>query len=147
LVGLPPRTPAEAEQLGPDWRALYLRGKAGLVSEVLLHPDDLTEEEAYALEGVYAVTGGPLRDLGLLARYFLRLLFGRRRGPAGGEPPSAEGSAADRPAAVVVAVAAVVPGKTAAPRAIGRHQHRPVLGPHRGALRVQSPEEVSAWES
>jgi lipopolysaccharide/colanic/teichoic acid biosynthesis glycosyltransferase len=121
LVGLPPRTPAEVEQLGPDWQALYLRGKAGLVSEVLLHLDDLAEEEVYALEGVYAVTGGSLRDLGLLTRYLLRVLFGRgQAAPAlsdrttGGEPCSSEGSYAGQSAAAVLAVAAAVSGGASA---------------------------------
>jgi lipopolysaccharide/colanic/teichoic acid biosynthesis glycosyltransferase len=121
LVGLPPRTSTEVEQLGPDWQALYLRSKAGLVSEVLLHPDDLAEEEVYALEGVYAVTRGSLRDFGLLTRYLLRVLFGRgQAAPAlsdrttGGEPGSAEGSYAGQSAAAVLAVAAAVSGEASA---------------------------------
>jgi lipopolysaccharide/colanic/teichoic acid biosynthesis glycosyltransferase len=121
LVGLPPRTPAEVEQLGPDWQALYLRGKAGIVSEVLLHPNNLAEEEAYALEGVDALTRSPFRDLGLLTRYLLRVLFGRGRaapvlsdGTTGGEPYFAEGAYAGQPPTALLAVAAAASGKKAA---------------------------------
>jgi hypothetical protein len=74
LVGLPPRTPEEIRRLGPDWRALYLEGEAGIVSETLLAPEPLSEEEVYATEAVYAATGGAVHNLGLLLRYLLRVL-------------------------------------------------------------------------
>jgi lipopolysaccharide/colanic/teichoic acid biosynthesis glycosyltransferase len=143
LVGLPPRTPEEVEQLGPDWQALYLRDKAGIVSEMLLHPNDLAEEEAYALEGVYAVAGGPLRDLGLLTRYLLRLLFGRGRAAPVVSDHATEGSYAGQAAAAVLAVAATVSGETAAHRVVTRHDCHPSPNPYR-ALPLQAPDSLSA---
>jgi hypothetical protein len=86
LVGLPPRTPEEVQQLGPDWRALYLQGRAGIVSENLLAPETPSEEETYATEGVYAVTGGVGRDLGLLLGYLCGVLCGGRGGSFSREP-------------------------------------------------------------
>jgi lipopolysaccharide/colanic/teichoic acid biosynthesis glycosyltransferase len=78
LVGLPPRTPEEVRLLGPDWQAFYLQGKTGILSENLLASETASEEEAYATEGVYAVSGGAGRDLGLLLRYLARVLCGDR---------------------------------------------------------------------
>jgi hypothetical protein len=74
LVGLPPRTPEQVRKLPPDWRALYLRGRAGIISVTLLDVEQPSEEEVYAAEGAYAVAGGFLHDLGLLFRYALTVL-------------------------------------------------------------------------
>jgi lipopolysaccharide/colanic/teichoic acid biosynthesis glycosyltransferase len=150
LVGLPPRTPEEVEQLGSDWQALYLRGSAGLVSEVLLHPNDLVEEEAYALEGVYVVTGSPFRDLGLLTRYLLRVIFGRGRAipllserTIGGDLCSSKGGLPRQSVPAVLAVAATVSAETAAHRVVSRRDCHPSPNPYR-ALPLQAPDILSA---
>lgn len=79
LVGLPPRAPDEVRRLAPDWRALYLRGRVGIISGTLIDLELPTEEEAYAAEGAYAVAGGWLHDLGLLFRYALAVLGCREK--------------------------------------------------------------------
>ena len=75
LVGVSTRTPDEIRSLPPDWRTLYLKAKAGLVTEALivfgLSPD---EDEIYSAEAFYSVSAGPLHDFKLLTRYFARLL-------------------------------------------------------------------------
>jgi lipopolysaccharide/colanic/teichoic acid biosynthesis glycosyltransferase len=79
LVGLPARTPDEVRSLAPDWRALYLRSKAGILNVTLIDLEFPTEEEAYAAEGGYAVAGGLLHDFGLLIRYVLAVVGARKK--------------------------------------------------------------------
>jgi hypothetical protein len=82
LVGLPARSPREVKRLGTDWQALYLRGKAGIISETLLHGGFPTREEVYATEGIYVMTGSLTRDMRLFLLYLLRMLWQPRRGLA-----------------------------------------------------------------
>jgi hypothetical protein len=91
LVGLPPRTPEEVEALDPDLLALYLRSRVGIISETLLIPDPLCEEEVYATEGFYAVRAGWAHDLGLVQRYLVTVLRGGRL-RVGTTPPAGAGS-------------------------------------------------------
>jgi lipopolysaccharide/colanic/teichoic acid biosynthesis glycosyltransferase len=110
LVGVPPRPREAVEGLGPDWKSLYLRTKAGLVTEAAIRyatPPD--EDESFAAEAFYAVTTGWNADVRLLARFLGRALFGglvpRRfraagdtRAPMYAEPeaaPVTEGRAAE----------------------------------------------------
>jgi lipopolysaccharide/colanic/teichoic acid biosynthesis glycosyltransferase len=75
LVGVPPRTRGEVRALPHDWRALYLRAKAGVVTEASVHcGDDPTPDELYSAEAFYAVTAGVRRDLRLLVGYVGRAL-------------------------------------------------------------------------
>jgi hypothetical protein len=77
LVGVPPRSPEEIKALKPDWQFLYLRAKAGIVSEAAVcYGENPSEEELYASEAHYAVTGGWWRDLRILVRYFGRVFLG-----------------------------------------------------------------------
>lgn len=77
FVGLPPRTPDEVKQLPNDWMTLYLRSKAGIVTEASVRPAaNLTDDDLYAADAVYAACAGWTYDLKLLARYFARSLFG-----------------------------------------------------------------------
>ena len=87
FVGVAPRAKDEIADLPDDWRALYLRSKAGIVTEAYVnwgtHP---TEDEQYAAEAFYSVSVGIRHDLRLLVRYFIRLLGIRPR--AGRRVPS-----------------------------------------------------------
>ncbi len=56
LVGLPPRSPEEVEQLPDDWRALYLQGNPGLVTEAAVrYGHQAGDDERYAADVYYAV--------------------------------------------------------------------------------------------
>src|SRR5262249_30321607 len=80
LVGVPPRTRKEIDLLSADWKSLYLRSKAGIVTEATVSCDaDPTEEELYAAEAFYAVAGSWRHDLKLLLRYLTRSLLGPAR--------------------------------------------------------------------
>jgi NDP-sugar pyrophosphorylase family protein len=77
FVGVPARSADEIKALSHDWQTLYLRSKAGLVTEAAVrYPASPTEDERYAAEGFYAVTAGWLHDLKLLLSYLGRCLFG-----------------------------------------------------------------------
>jgi lipopolysaccharide/colanic/teichoic acid biosynthesis glycosyltransferase len=76
FVGVPPRTRDEIRRLPPDWQTLYLRSKAGLVTEAVVRagaPAD--EHEVYAAEAFYAGTAGWRYDLKLLLRFLARCLL------------------------------------------------------------------------
>lgn len=78
LIGQPPRDSEEISQLPEDWRYVYLKGRAGLISEALLQfggqPD---EDELYSAEAYFAATASLRRDASLFLKYLGRLL-GRR---------------------------------------------------------------------
>jgi hypothetical protein len=69
LVGLPPRTPEEVEQLPTDWKNLYLSSKVGLLTLENLHEEGNHEPEAYSAEAYYAAKANPLLDLQILYRW------------------------------------------------------------------------------
>ncbi|MBS1821262.1 MAG: hypothetical protein JST61_04720 [Acidobacteria bacterium] len=76
FVGLPPRTPEEVGRLAPDWRALYLQGSSGLITEAALAIADPGDEtQKYLADAYYVVQQGLPHNLKLAAQYFLRLLF------------------------------------------------------------------------
>jgi hypothetical protein len=73
FVGLPPRSPEEVDELPDDWRAAYLRGGAGVVTEAaVLYRGEPTAHELYATELLHARTGGLRHDAGILLRYLAR---------------------------------------------------------------------------
>jgi lipopolysaccharide/colanic/teichoic acid biosynthesis glycosyltransferase len=77
LVGVPPRSREEIRQLPRDWQTLYLRSKAGIVTEAAVRfPTDPTDDDLYAADAFYAASAGWGYDLKLLARYLSRSLFG-----------------------------------------------------------------------
>jgi len=93
FVGVMPRTIAEVEALSHDWRELYLRSKAGLITEAdVLYGRHPTPDQLYSAEVMYAVTSGLRHDLWLLIRYFLRI---GSRSSAGHEPVSYESVMSD----------------------------------------------------
>jgi NDP-sugar pyrophosphorylase family protein len=83
LVGLPLRTAQEIEALPIDWQALYLSGKAGLITEASVAetiPKD--EIEIYLHETFYRATRSWWYDGKLFFRYLSRLVVGSAGGPA-----------------------------------------------------------------
>ena len=76
FVGLPPRTPEEIRKLSSDWRALYLQGVSGLITEAALAIADPGDEtQRYLADAYYVVRQSFLHNLKLAAQYFLRLVF------------------------------------------------------------------------
>src|SRR5438876_106153 len=75
FVGLEPRSPQEVKTMSDDWRGLYLRSKAGVITEAsVFHGPDATGDDLYAAEVVYSVTSGVRHDAALLLRYAGRVL-------------------------------------------------------------------------
>lgn len=75
-VGVPPRSVEEVKALPRDWQSVYLRAKAGLITEAMIcYGPDATDDELYAADGFYAVTASWHHDLSLLLRYFGRAWF------------------------------------------------------------------------
>lgn len=79
FVGVAPRTPEEVDRLSPEWRALYLCCKAGLITEAAGRPDCASSAaDRYAAEAYYAAAGDWKYDARLLVAY-----LGRSFLPAG----------------------------------------------------------------
>jgi acetyltransferase-like isoleucine patch superfamily enzyme len=79
FVGVSPRSREDIASLSRDWRALYLKTKAGVVSEAYVnYGDRATEDECYAAEAFYSMASGFTHDLKLLLSY-VGLIFFRRR--------------------------------------------------------------------
>jgi lipopolysaccharide/colanic/teichoic acid biosynthesis glycosyltransferase len=75
FAGVAPRTPEELDGLPPEWRALYLCCKAGLVTEAAARPGaDSTDDGRYAAEAYYAAAGDWRYDARLLLGYLKRSL-------------------------------------------------------------------------
>ena len=78
LVGLPPRSAVEIRNMPDDLRALYLRSKAGLITEALATlAGSPTADEIDTASACHVATAGPFHDAGLLLKYLLRVLGGR----------------------------------------------------------------------
>lgn len=77
FVGLTPRTRDEILNLGEDWKALYLGGKLGIITEAFVrYGSQPTEDELYSAEAVYSVMGGPWYDFKLGAQYLKKVFLG-----------------------------------------------------------------------
>ena len=73
-----PRTSDEVLALPDDPRVLYLRGKAGVVTDgAVRYAGRPSEDERYATEALYTGLAGWGRDVRTLGRYLARTLFGR----------------------------------------------------------------------
>ncbi len=74
FVGLPPRTPEEIQELSPEWRTLYLAGRAGLITEASVAiADDQDPMQMYLADAYYSVRRSRLYDLRLAGLYFMRM--------------------------------------------------------------------------
>jgi len=75
FVGVSPRTIEEINALPVDWRSLYLKSKAGIVTEALVNFGPVTtEDELYSAETIYAVSAGWKYDFVIFAKYFGQIL-------------------------------------------------------------------------
>lgn len=73
FVGVRPRSRQEIESLPTDWRSLYLKAKAGAITEAfVLYGERPTEDELYSTEAFYSVSSGFRRDLKLVFAYLAR---------------------------------------------------------------------------
>ena len=80
LVGMPPRTIAETEALPEDWREIYFRGKAGLITEAGTTSTDVADEmQLYLADAYYSVQRSRSHDVTLVAKYFARLIVPMRK--------------------------------------------------------------------
>lgn len=75
FVGVTPRNIQEIEALSHDVRSIYLKSKAGIVSDAHINfGPEPTADELYVSETFYAVSSGLAYDLKLLGKYFGQLL-------------------------------------------------------------------------
>jgi NDP-sugar pyrophosphorylase family protein len=75
FVGVAPRGKKEVSHLSRDWQTLYLRSKAGIVTEAeILYGDRPDEDELYSAEAFYSAAAGMRHDARLLLSYFGHLL-------------------------------------------------------------------------
>jgi NDP-sugar pyrophosphorylase family protein len=80
LVGLKPRAPREVERLPDDWKDIYLRSKAGLLTEAsVMFGRFPSEDELYTAEAYYSATESLHHDLKLMWLYLRRLLSYRQQ--------------------------------------------------------------------
>jgi NDP-sugar pyrophosphorylase family protein len=80
LVGLPPRSAQEIQDLSPEWRFVYLQTKAGLITEASIASTDPEDEtQLYVADAYYAIRRSLLYDLKLALRYFSRLIVPFRK--------------------------------------------------------------------
>ena len=80
FVGVPPRSPKEISALPPDWRSLYLRSKAGLITEAAVNciAED-NSDSLYSAEAYYTAVASFFHDLRLVRNYVGQLVTGNRK--------------------------------------------------------------------
>lgn len=75
FIGVPPRSREEVRELPSDWKALYIRSRVGIVTELDVHYGaSANPDEQYVADGYYAVNGSLRHDLKLLFWYGTRIL-------------------------------------------------------------------------
>ncbi|GAB4455800.1 MAG: hypothetical protein OHK0029_12490 [Armatimonadaceae bacterium] len=80
LVGVTPRTRDQVSALPRDYRAVYLNGSAGLISETWLSFENLaTVEDEMLIESFYSVSATPMYDARLVGRYLGKCLSVNQR--------------------------------------------------------------------
>ena len=89
LVGVQPRSQADLMALPADWRSLYVKTKAGLITEasVMFGPAP-DEDELYTAEAFYGATESIGRDCRLFGIWLWRLVTGTGPGSTGGAEDS-----------------------------------------------------------
>ncbi len=76
FVGVPPRSPEEVEALPEDWRKLYLKSKAGMISPIELEKvEQPTSDEIYAAEALYVVHRGFMLDVKIFFHWLMHKLL------------------------------------------------------------------------
>lgn len=80
LVGVEPRSRTELLQLPADWRSLYVKTKAGLITEAaVMFGENPTEDESYTAEAFYSATESIGHDCKLAGLWLWKLLTGPGR--------------------------------------------------------------------
>ena len=75
FVGVVPRTVDEVKALSPDLRTIWLKSRAGIISDAYVNfGPQPTKDELYVAETFYAVSSGLKYDLKLLGKYFGQIL-------------------------------------------------------------------------
>ena len=78
FVGVHPRSKEEIEALSPDWKDLYLKSKAGIITEAYINYGETpTEDELYTAEVFYSSTQGLRHDFKLFVSYIRGIFFGK----------------------------------------------------------------------
>lgn len=81
FVGLPPRSAEEIKRLPLEWRSMYLKGKAGLITEASLALADTDDEtQLYFADAYYTARRNWLHDLRLASQYICHLFAPMRKG-------------------------------------------------------------------
>lgn len=81
FVGPHPRTKQGFEKVSEYWQDLYTRCMPGLISEAqILYGSEASDEERFAAEAMYSVTGGTWHDLKLVGAYISQLVVPRKVG-------------------------------------------------------------------
>jgi NDP-sugar pyrophosphorylase family protein len=81
LVGLPPRPAEEIKRLPLEWRSMYLKSKAGLITEASIALADTEDEtQQYYADAYYTARRNWLHDLRLASQYIVRLIMPIRTG-------------------------------------------------------------------
>jgi len=76
LVGVQPRSRSAISDLPNDWRSIYLKSRAGLITEAsVMFGDQATEDEVFAAEAYYSASETLLHDLKLTCLYFRNLIL------------------------------------------------------------------------
>jgi lipopolysaccharide/colanic/teichoic acid biosynthesis glycosyltransferase len=84
LVGVRPRSRGEVEAMPADWRSLYLKTKAGLITEAdVIFGPAATADEVYTGEAFYSATESSWHDLKLAGLWLWKLSAGSGKAAAG----------------------------------------------------------------
>lgn len=76
IVGLPPRSREEIKSLSEDWRSLYLKSKAGIISEAMVNfGEQASDDELYSADVFYSVSAGLKYDFHIFLKYIKQLFI------------------------------------------------------------------------
>lgn len=79
LVGLPPKPAEEIRSLPLEWRSMYLKSRAGLITEASVALDDTEDEtQLYYADAYYIARRNWRHDLRLASQYIFRLIVPTR---------------------------------------------------------------------
>ncbi len=79
FVGLPPRSAEEINRLPLEWRSMYLKNRAGLITEASVALTDIEDEtQLFYADAYYTARRNWLHDLRLASRYISRLIVPTR---------------------------------------------------------------------
>ena len=80
FVGLPPRPAEEIKRLPLEWRSMYLKNRAGLITEASVALADIEDEtQLYFADAYYTARRNWLHDLRLASKYISHLIVPTRK--------------------------------------------------------------------